>query len=89
LAKEREARILQEQEEAAAAKLKADEDAKARSLAMGPDKDKLKAFAVGLEEYVSDNIPEFTDPESIKILEDIKGLIGKTVNYIHAKADKL
>jgi hypothetical protein len=89
LAKEREARILQEQEEAAATKLKADEDAKARSLAMGPDKDKLKAFAVGLEEYVSDNIPEFTDPESIKILEDIKGLIGKTVNYIHAKADKL
>ena len=86
LAKEREEARLKEEAEAEEARLKAEAEAKALSLAMGPDKDKLLVLAEELDAIV---FPEMSEEGTKKILENIKGLIGKTTTYIREQVESL
>lgn len=57
-----------------------------RKAANAPDKKKLEEFAIMLDNI---NLPELKTEEGIKIISDVKTLIGKTSNYIREKTQNM
>jgi colicin import membrane protein len=90
IAEERKAKEKLEREkheaEAKAEKERKDKLAAEKKAAKAPDKNKLTAMALDLKEF---KYPEVKSEEALKIVEDVKILIGKTINFILEKAEGL